>query len=174
MFGAPNNWRLDSNGTLTKDSRPKSSRQRWVGCATQTAPGLWYPNGLQLSDARTDGFVPGKFATPIEAFGNSWNDFWRRWLQLNPPRHFGFIAPFRATAGDAPEAFLTGGFVSTNVMKKASPKPIKELLRILDWLAAPFGTQEDLLLSYGLAGSDYTVDTNQQPRTTPAGMSNAG
>jgi putative aldouronate transport system substrate-binding protein len=174
MFGAPNNWRLDANGTLTKDLETEELKAT-VGWMRDTySVGLWYPNSLQLADARTDGFVPGKFATTIEAFGNSWNDFWRRGQQLNPPRHFGFIPPFRATAGDAPEALLTGGFVSTNVMKKASPDRIKELLGVLDWLAAPFGTQEDLLLSYGLAGSDYTLDANHQPQTTPAGISNAG
>jgi putative aldouronate transport system substrate-binding protein len=95
-------------------------------------------------------------------------------LQQSPPRHFGFIPPFRATAGDAPQAFLTGGFISTNVMKKASPDRIKELLRILDFLAAPFGTQEDLLLSYGLAGTDYSLDANNQPQPTQAGTLDAG
>ncbi len=59
-------------------------------------------------------------------------------------------------------------------MKKASPDRIQELLRVMDWLAAPFGTQEDLLLSYGLEGSDYTLDANNQPQPTTAGTSNAG
>jgi putative aldouronate transport system substrate-binding protein len=93
---------------------------------------------------------------------------------LNPQRHFGFIPPFRAKAGDPPQAFLTGGFISTNVMKKASPDRIRELLRILDYLAAPFGTQEDMLLSYGLAGTDYALDADGQPKPTPAGTTNAG
>jgi putative aldouronate transport system substrate-binding protein len=174
MFGAPNNWRLDSSGKLTKDLETEELKAT-VGWMHDTwNAGLWYPDSLQLADARTNGFVPGKFATTIEAFGNSWNDFWRRGLQQTPPRHFGFIPPFRATAGDQPEAFLTGGFISTNVMKKASSDRIKELLRILDWLAAPFGTQEDLLLSYGIAGADYTLDANNQPQPTPAGILDAG
>jgi putative aldouronate transport system substrate-binding protein len=59
-------------------------------------------------------------------------------------------------------------------MKKASPDRIRELLRIVDWLAAPFGSQEDLLLSYGLEGTDYTLDANSQPQPTPAGISDAG
>jgi putative aldouronate transport system substrate-binding protein len=174
MFGAPNNWRLTPDGKLVKDLETEEMKATigWMRDTWQA--GLWYPESLQLADARTDGFVPGHYATTIEAFGNSWNDFWRRGLQLNPPRHFGFIPPFRATAGDPPQAFLTGGFISTNVMKQASPDRIRELLRILDWLAAPFGTQEDLLLSYGLAGSDFTLDADGQPKPTPAGTSNAG
>jgi putative aldouronate transport system substrate-binding protein len=174
MFGAPNNWRLESDGKLVKDLETEELKATigWMRDTWQA--GLWYPDSVQLSDARTDGFVPGKFATTIEAFGNSWNDFWRRGLQLNPQRHFGFIPPFRARAGDPPQAFLTGGFISTNVMKQASPDRIRELLRILDWLAAPFGSQEDMLLSYGLPGKDYTLDADNQPKLTPTGTSNAG
>jgi putative aldouronate transport system substrate-binding protein len=173
VFGAPNNWSLDASGKLTKDLETEEfkatigwMRDTWQG-------GLWSPESLQFSEARTS-FVAGKFATCVEAFGNSWNDFWRRGLQVSPPRHFGFIKPFRAHAGDQPESFLTGGFISTNVMKKASPDRIRELLRIVDWLAAPFGSQEDLLLSYGLEGTDYTLDANSQPQPTPAGISDAG
>lgn len=173
MFGAPNNWSLDSTGKLTKELETEEFKAT-VGWMRDTwNAGLWWPDSLQISDART-AFVAGKFATCIDAFGNSWNDFWRRGLQQATPRHFGFIKPFRAKAGDKPQSFITGGFISTNVMKKASPDRIRELLRIVDFLAAPFGSQEDLLLSYGIEGVDYTLDANSQPQPTPAGISDAG
>src|SRR5262249_17493510 len=70
--------------------------------------------------------------------------------------------------------FVTGGWVSTNVMKKASPDRIRELLRIVDYLASPFGSQEDLLLSYGVEGGDYTLDPNGDPQPSKEGISNAG
>jgi putative aldouronate transport system substrate-binding protein len=43
-------------------------------------------------------------------------------------------------------------------LKKASADRIKEMLRVLDFLAAPFGTEEDLLLQYGLPDVHYTFD----------------
>jgi putative aldouronate transport system substrate-binding protein len=173
IFGAPNNWSLDTGGKLTKELETEEFKAT-VGWMRDTwTAGLWFPGSLEIAEARTS-FVAGKFATCVEAFGNSWNDFWRRGLQVSPPRHFGFIKPFRARAGDKPQSFVTGGFISTNVMKKSSPDRIRELLRIVDWLAAPFGSQEDLLLSYGLAGTDYTLDVDGQPQPTPAGISNAG
>jgi putative aldouronate transport system substrate-binding protein len=173
IFGAPNNWSLDASGQLVKDMETDQFKAT-VGWMRDTwAAGLWWPDSPSNTDSRSN-FVAGKFVTGVEGFGNSWNDFWRRGLQQDPPRHFGFIKPFRSEAGAPPQAFLTGGFISTNVMKKASPDRIQELLRILDWLAAPFGTQEDLLLSYGLVGSDYTLDANNQPQPTPSGVSSAG
>jgi putative aldouronate transport system substrate-binding protein len=61
---------------------------------------------------------------------------------------------------------LIGGYGSTTALKQASPDRIKELLRIADWLAAPFGSAEDLLLSYGVQGTDYTFDANGAPQIT--------
>jgi putative aldouronate transport system substrate-binding protein len=52
-------------------------------------------------------------------------------------------------------------------LKKAQPERIKELLGIADWLTAPFGSAEDFLLTYGLAGLDHTLDADGRPVTTP-------
>jgi putative aldouronate transport system substrate-binding protein len=84
------------------------------------------------------------------------------------------IAPFAAESGQKPIHFLGTGFISMNVLKKASPDRIKELLRIMNFLAAPFGSQEDLLLSYGLKDQDYTLDDKGNPRTTAEGVARAG
>jgi putative aldouronate transport system substrate-binding protein len=99
---------------------------------------------------------------------------WRRGLQQNPPRHFTIVKPFTATAGGQPRHFITGGTVAYNVIKKGSADRVKEILRIMNYLAAPFGTAEDLLLSYGQAGSDYTVDAEGNPVPTQAGLANSG
>jgi putative aldouronate transport system substrate-binding protein len=61
-----------------------------------------------------------------------------------------------------------------NVLKKASPDRIRELLRIMNFLAAPFGSQEDLLLTYGLKDKDYTVDDKGNPKPTTEGTQRAG
>jgi putative aldouronate transport system substrate-binding protein len=84
------------------------------------------------------------------------------------------IKPFPAQDGQKPVHFLGTGFVSMNALKKNSPDRIKELLRIMNWLAAPFGTQEDLLLVYGLQDQDYTLDDKGNPKPTTEGVQRAG
>jgi putative aldouronate transport system substrate-binding protein len=81
-------------------------------------------------------------------------------LRNTPPYNFLPLPPFAAHDGGKPTHFLGPGFIAANALKKASPDRIKELLRILDFLAAPFGTQEDLLLQYGLADVHYTLDAS--------------
>ena len=39
------------------------------------------------------------------------------------------------------------GFLGANAFKKASADRIQELLRICNWLAAPFGSQEHMFLN---------------------------
>jgi putative aldouronate transport system substrate-binding protein len=176
MFGAPNVWRLDTAaGKLTRAYETEEYKAAVGFLRDVIAAGYMWPDAPGSTDSRSN-FVAGKFIMSVEGFGNSWNDFWRRGLTLvNPPKHFKPLDPFRATAGDQPVSFLTpGGYSSSNVMKKASPDRIKELLRIVDWLAAPFGSEEDMLLHYGIADQDYKLDAKGNPIPSSDGLARAG
>jgi putative aldouronate transport system substrate-binding protein len=175
VFNAPNNWKLDSSGKLVKDRETPEYKAAVGFMRDLFASGLVWPDSIQaINNVRAD-FVGKKFAMSPDAQGNSWVDFWQRGLtQATPPTHFGMIKPFAAQDGQKPVHYLGTGFVSMNVLKKASPDRVKELLRVLNWLAAPFGSQEDLLLTYGLKDQDYALDAKGNPRPTPDGISRAG
>jgi putative aldouronate transport system substrate-binding protein len=175
VFNAPNNWKLDSAGKLIKD-RETAEYKATVGFMRDLfTSGLVWPDSIQATNNVRADFVGKKFAMSPDGQGNSWVDFWQRGLtQANPPTHFGMIKPFAAQDGQKPISYLGTGFVSMNVLKKASPDRIKELLRVLNWLAAPFGSQEDLMLTYGLKDQDYSLDAKGNPRPTPDGTGRAG
>ena len=61
-----------------------------------------------------------------------------------------------------------------NLVKKGSADRVKEILRIMNYLASPFGTEEDMLLTYGLRDQDYSVDASGNPVPTQSGLMNAG
>jgi putative aldouronate transport system substrate-binding protein len=163
LWGGPNNWAYDAaSGKLTKNFETPEF-QAAVGYARDLwASGLYHPNTLNYADinaARLD-FVAGRFALYPEGFGQPWQDFWRRGLKNNPPHNFIPLPPFAAQQGGKPTHFLGPGFLSTNAFKKASDERIKELLRIFDFLASPFGSEEDLLLQYGIKDIHYTLDSS--------------
>jgi putative aldouronate transport system substrate-binding protein len=174
MFGAPNMWALDtSSGKLVRDRETEQYKAAVSYLKDLMGSGL-YPPDLQTASDSRGAYLAGKFVVSNEAFGNGWNDLWRRGLQQTPNRHFNIIKPFSATASSTkPQHFITGGTVAYNVVKKSSPERIKEILRIMNYLAAPFGTQEDLLLTYGLGDQDYTIDAAGNPAPTPAGIANS-
>jgi putative aldouronate transport system substrate-binding protein len=170
IFGAPNTWGLDSFGKVVRD-RETDQFKAAVGFVRDLwAGGLIWPDAPSSNDARGN-FVGKKFACCVEGFGNSWNDFWLRGLNQNPQTHFDLIPPFGADANTKVQSYVTGGYISTNVMKKASPDRVKELLRVVDFLAKPFGTQEDLLITYGLTPADYTIGDDGNPTLTSDGKS---
>jgi putative aldouronate transport system substrate-binding protein len=170
MFGAPYRWGLDSSGKIIKDWETEPYKAAVGYVRDVWAAGLIWPDAPSSQNSRTN-FVGKKFALSVEGFGNSWNDFWLRGLAQQPPAHFDIIMPFGADESTKVQAYNSGGFNATNVMKNASADRIRELLRIVDYLAKPFGTQEDLLLSFGLQGDDYAFDANGEPKPTTAGTS---
>jgi len=175
MFGAPNKWRVDSDGKLVKDLEAPEFKAAVGYVRGLVGAGLFHPNTLQyagITQASTD-FAAGKWAVYVNGFGLGWAQVWRQGLHRKPPVNFLPVAPFAARAGDPPAHYLGAGFQSTTAIKKASPDRIKEILRILDWLAAPFGSQEDLLLTAGIKDVDYKLDYHGNPVLTDRGNADA-
>ncbi len=173
LFGAPNRWKLDSAGKLIRDRETDEYKAAIGYMRDLFAAGVYWPDSLTATQSRQD-FAGKKFAVSPEGQGNSYVDFWQRGLQQNPPTRFAMFPPFPAQAGQKPTYFLGTGFVSMNALKKNSPEKIKEILRIMNWLASPFGSQEDLLLTYGVKDQDYTLDDKGNPKTNQDGIGRAG
>lgn len=172
MFGAPNGWALDSQGKLTRDIETPQYREAVAYVRDLIASGLYHPDFIQnLANATSTGatqtFAGGHAAVIVYTFGVNWSTLWNTAHAAQPPVDFLPLGLFPAHDGGKPGHFLGPGFIATNGMKQASPDRIKELLRIVDWLAAPFGSQEDLLLTYGIKDQEYTLDSNMHPVQLP-------
>ena len=172
MFGAPNQWKFE-NGKLIRDRETEEYKAAVAYLRDVMVSGLFPPDAATTTNSRAD-FVAKKFALSIESQGNSWVDFWQRGLQQNPPTRFDIVPLFSAGAGQKPIYYLSPGFNSMNVLRKAPPERVKEILRVMNWLASPFGSQEDLLLTYGVEGQDFKKDEKGNPVPSVDGISRAG
>jgi putative aldouronate transport system substrate-binding protein len=175
MFGAPNNWRLNPDGSLTKDYETDEFKAAVAYTRDLYAADLFHPNSLQYQTnnlARYD-YQAGKFVVYPDGFGAVWNDLWRTGLSMNPPVNFLMIPPFPAFEGGKPAHYLGPGYLGTEMIHRDSPERVQELLRILDFLAAPFGSQEDATLTLGVHGVDYNLDANGNPVLTDRGNPDA-
>jgi putative aldouronate transport system substrate-binding protein len=174
MFGAPNTWGFAPDGKLIRSFETEEYKAAVGYVRDLFAAGLFHPNTLtyNINSARVD-FIGSKWVAYPSGFGNPWNDFWRRGLAMNPPVNFHLVPPFAASEGDKPQHYFNVGYQGTTALKKASPERIKELLRIMNWLAAPFGSAEDLLLKFGIKDIDYTLDDNNNPILTDRGNADA-
>lgn len=173
-FGAPNGWRLESGGKLVKDYETVEYKETVDYVRDLWNSGVFHPDTLNYASAviARQQFAAGKFAIHRDPF-NGWQDAWRQALQSPQPFDAKMLPAFAAKDGGKPQHFVTGGHLWATALKKGSPERLKEMLRILNWLAAPFGSAEDQLLTFGLPEVDYTIDSTGNPALTKEGNSDA-
>jgi putative aldouronate transport system substrate-binding protein len=174
VFGAPNGWGLDSTGKLVKDIESPEFKEATAYVRDLYASGVFHPNSTTWASAviARAQFAGSKFAIFRDPF-NGWQDGWRQALQSAQPFDVRPLPLFAAKEGGKPQHFVTGGHLWATAIKKATPERTREMLRILNWLAAPFGSAEDQLLTFGVKDVDYTLDDKGNPTLTPQGNADA-
>jgi putative aldouronate transport system substrate-binding protein len=167
-FGAPNVW-LESGGKLSKDWETDAFK-----AAIAYVRGLWEA-GVVHPDAPTasvnqaaQNFYAGKYA--LWSNGLLIGDtVWNRANAQDSAFQMRAVPPFSATSASKPVHHLGSGANLLTVVKKTSAEQARKLLGVLNYLAAPFGTQEYLTLLYGVEGSEFTFDANGNPVVTAQG-----
>jgi putative aldouronate transport system substrate-binding protein len=87
---------------------------------------------------------------------------------MTPPVKVRTIQPF-AHDGGKPTWHQFHAAIGITAIKKNPPERVKEILRILNYFAAPFGSQESRLLEYGLEGVHFQYDAQGNPIKTDKG-----
>lgn len=171
MFGGPNNWRLESSGKLTKDYETNEFASA-IGFARDLyTAGVYHPNSLTYSNLGADAdFEAGKFGFYYSTWLALSTGYWPVAARINPAFKMRGVSPFSLDGKTKPVYFLGVGNFGNTYLKKAAPDRMTELLGILNYMAAPFGTHEQMLVSYGLPGTDYTIDANGNPIGVPNGF----
>jgi putative aldouronate transport system substrate-binding protein len=167
-FGAPNNWAVDKAGKFTKDRETDAYKAAVAYTRDLYAAGVFHPNSVTGNNAqgKTD-FAGRKVVFRWDGAASS-VQFWDQSAAAEPPGKLRIAPPFSAP-GTKPTYPLGLGQMGFSAFKQASPDRIRELLRILNFLAAPFGTQEHLLINYGLPGVQHTIDASGNPILTDKG-----
>ncbi|MDX6347993.1 MAG: putative aldouronate transport system substrate-binding protein [Streptomyces sp.] len=160
-FGVPNKWTQKGDGTFVSSYEHEQFIPAVAAVADLHASGYFHPDTATMSKVQRDAlFRSGKLA--VVADGN-------RAMGIIADDHaleFGMIAPFAAEGGKA--AYWQGGgaYAITMLKKTTDKKRIDRFLRVLDYIAAPFGSRESFVMSYGAEGSDYTVKSGVPVLTT--------
>jgi putative aldouronate transport system substrate-binding protein len=170
VFGAPNYWGVDSNGKFTSAFETDQFKQAVVYATDLVKSGVYDPNTLSYNtlSARTqfmarrmiyryDGLPPAPYWGGSNA------------QPMDPPSNIKLVTPFSADGTTKPLYFFGRPNFSIGLIKKSPDARVKELLRILDWFASPFGSQEYHLKVYGTEGRDFNFDDKGNPIVTETG-----
>jgi len=156
MLGAPNEWRVES-GKLVRNYETPEYEQAIGIITAMWQEGLFHPESFDsakvqsnivtwLADGTINFFVTspywGSLASTVEkaAAGQS-------------------LVPLRTPtwAGDGlARRFLVSGATSVTAIPRTSADRVEDLLQILNWAAAPFGSEENLFRDYGTEGVHFT------------------
>jgi putative aldouronate transport system substrate-binding protein len=180
VFGAPFNWRKNADGTMTHQIETPEYRQALEFLRRLYADGAYHPDagGMTFAQAQ-NAFIGGKTGIHSEGIGNFYSPsvagtVYYKIKQANPQAELTGLLPSgpggaKAVTQNTPGSF---GFVGIPASIRDTNR-VKELLRVLDYLASPFGSEEWHFLNYGLEGVDYQVN-NGVPTLTDRGTAERG
>ena len=169
--GAPNNWGVSSAGKWTKDWETDQFKRAFSSRATSSPTDHSIRHDLHHADCRRclrigQVRLPFSNALNVNHFDTGAVPVHRIMTTQNPPWKLRLAAPLPAEAGGKAQYNLGPGNFGLLVLKKAPPERIKYLLGIINYIVAPFGSQEYLNVTYGVKDQDYKFDDNGNPIRT--------
>ena len=137
--------------------------------------GLYHPRTLEFNtlSARTE-LMARRMVFRLDGLQGS--PYWggRNAQPMQPPSHIVLVPPFSADGTSKPMYYFGRPNFGITLLKKAPEARIKELLRVLNFIASPFGSQEWELITYGVQGKDYNYDDAGNPVLTDQGIAEVG
>jgi putative aldouronate transport system substrate-binding protein len=170
VFRVPNDWRNDG-GKLTKDIETEEFK-----AALAFVRGLW-DAGVMNPDSPSMNLTQSAaawYSGKNILWQNSYSSFQLAWDRArtqsqDPDFRPRIVTPFAFDGGRAVHLLGTTSD-SLTAFRKASADRIRELLGIVNYMVAPFGSREHLLLNYGVQERDFTLDASGNPVLTQTGM----
>lgn len=169
LFGAPNNWSVDGRGKFTSALETEGTREAVSYLRQLFGKGVFHPDANSMTTVQSkNAFYGGQIASYLDGF-SAFQTTWHAVAAVDPGFKARVITPFAASGGRA-GYYLGSGTFGVTALKKAPRKRIEELLRVADYLAAPFGTEEYFFINNGIKGVDYTLDAHGNPVITQRGQ----
>ncbi|MFW6597338.1 hypothetical protein ACQBAU_04555 [Propionibacteriaceae bacterium Y2011] len=161
MCGVPNYWAL-RDGQFVHENETDEMKDAIDQAGRIIRAGHLHPNPFSDPGQGLTWFTAGVTSLYPQAFPS-----WETLAVQHPEWNVGNVdLPRWEGGGTAPVRKLPAGYGAFVAFKKSSDERIEQLLRVADFMASPFGTQEYLDVHYGVDGYSHTME-NGVP--TPVG-----
>lgn len=160
---APNNWRLNEDKTLTKDLETDEyeaalvfANQLWKEKLVHPDVLTLTPNSAQFQGYFVDGRVGVCNGSIDSYFGRT--GYFAKVAAKDADAECDVLVPPGATGGRGMIAPDLGFYCMLSIPSSITDQArIDELLRVMNYLAAPAGSAEYFLVHYGVEGHNYTL-----------------
>lgn len=156
MLGIPSLW-IEEGGTFKANIETEQYTKALADARGLVEAGVFHPDGLTATNnQRNDWFTAGR--TPLVLGGFVGYSKYEMWGAEVPDFELATMLPVGYDGSTEPVHNRGTVMQAMTVIKKSEPDRVKELLRALDWLAAPFGSSEYLTRKFGIEGETYTLE----------------
>lgn len=167
MFGVPNEWQLEGD-TLTSKYETEQYLEMVDYIKGLWSGGYFHPDTPSMAQAQAKSFLHNGTVL-MQGDGN------QALLSNELPEDVILQAMVSFAADGGPGGNYQGlSSFSFTALKKAESERAPDLLKLINYLAAPFGSEEAYFLSYGAKGDHHTVDDAGLPVLTEAGSAQIG
>ncbi len=163
-LGAPNGWAVNADRSLTHLYETDAYLAGLEYAAKLFAAGAFYPD-VNVTNTKAK-IINGSLGAVVTSGPRDLGSY--RALDANT--NIEILVPFSFDGTIKPTYDMGYGTVGYTAFKKADEKRIKEQLALVNWLSAPFGTEEYLMKNYGVAGKDFDLDKDGNPIPTRDGL----
>ena len=165
MYAVPPKWKLDGDKLVNRvETEEYRGALEWIRKLFES--GAVHPDGIagNNGDAKTR-FESGRTLMVTDGIGG-WAEALQRNLPSNPTYSQAPMPVFGVDGTDVPVYKGNAASILSYIKKTDDEARVKELLKLADFLASPFGTEEFQLVNYGVEREHYTLDGNGLPVAT--------
>jgi putative aldouronate transport system substrate-binding protein len=168
IFKAPNNWSVDpATGKFTAAQETDQFKAAVAFTQELYKAGVFDPDGTGWNTlSARDAFIARTLAYRFDGLDAN---YYLQGPKLDPPANVQVVQPFSNDGSKPVYYFGRPNFGFMVIKKGTSDARVKMLLRVLDYLAAPFGSDEYTLIHYGVKDVDYKLDDKGNPQATDKG-----
>jgi putative aldouronate transport system substrate-binding protein len=171
MFRVPQEWRQSADGSFTRYIETDEFRQAIEFARKCFEAGIYHPDATTMDIQKAkDLFQGGKIGGFFDNISNARGEIRRQLRLVNPNAESTAFVPPGHDGGKGSIHANPGFAFSHAIPAKAGrdPERVKELLRIMNFMASPIGSEEWMLTTYGVEGVHYTLQNGAPVTNTDA------
>jgi putative aldouronate transport system substrate-binding protein len=166
LFGIPNQWK-EEGGKFTSFYEAEENADALEAGRKMVAAGVVNPDSFSAqASQRKQWFNGGIAAFDIDSFV-AWNQYY-----ADNTAGDAFSVNMLDVPGQG-KPWMGSALNNVTAFRKDSKHSVETLLKVANWMAAPFGTEEYLFRKYGLSGRHYALQ-GTDPVPTKTGVVETG
>jgi putative aldouronate transport system substrate-binding protein len=155
-YGLGSTW-TSTGGRLSNVVEAPEYAQALADVRGLVEKGVFHPDGLTANNNQRNAWFSSGVVAMVHTGFSGWSKF-VAWGKDVPGYRLGSMLPVPHTLGTPTAASQGAPLASFTAIARTGTARAEQLLRTLDWLAAPFGSAEYLTKVYGVEGTSYTRD----------------